>query len=52
MEKSAYCYNARVRGVLASKNCKPAPVINCELLDREVENLFLSRYGSGQLMNR
>ncbi|MFF8728898.1 recombinase family protein [Streptomyces sp. NPDC015171] len=52
MQKSAYCCNARLRGVPASKDCKPAPVITCERLDQEVTDWFLSRYGSGQLMKR
>ncbi|WP_405686430.1 recombinase family protein [Streptomyces sp. NBC_01387] len=50
--RSGYCCNARLRGILSSQHCKPAPVISCSLLDSAVSEWFLAKYGNGQLMRR
>ncbi|MER6011041.1 recombinase family protein [Streptomyces bluensis] len=47
-----YGCTARVRGILSSAHCKPAPGMQIHLLDKEAKEWFLGRYGSGQLMKR
>ncbi|WP_255952210.1 recombinase family protein [Streptomyces odontomachi] len=49
---SAYGCTARVRGIPSSKDCKPGPVMSVLELNKRVEEWFLVRYGSGQLMRR
>ncbi|MFC8079851.1 recombinase family protein [Streptomyces sp. NPDC057307] len=40
----------RVRGMKGSEECKPAPTIKKIIAEAEVENWFLSEYGSAQVM--
>ncbi|MFF7636528.1 recombinase family protein [Kitasatospora sp. NPDC008050] len=48
----AYGCTARVRGIPASANCKPAPSMTISLLDKKVEAWFLGRYGAMQEMKK
>lgn len=47
-----YGCTARVRGVITSQKCKPAPTMKRHLLDAKVTEWFLSEYGGGQVMKR
>ncbi len=48
----AYGCNARVRGIRASAGCKPAPTMTITVLDGLVNEWFVKRYGSGELMRQ
>ncbi|MFI6288505.1 recombinase family protein [Streptomyces sp. NPDC051018] len=43
---------ARVRGIVVSQHCKPAPSMYMELMDAEVETWFLARHGSAMELKR
>ena len=51
-DSSAYGCTARVRGILASADCKPAPAIGVAALDAQVGEWFLARYGAGDVMRK
>ena len=48
----AYGCTARVRGIRASAECKPAPTIGVTALDAQVGEWFLARYGAGEVMRK
>ncbi|MFC1439786.1 recombinase family protein [Streptacidiphilus sp. N1-10] len=48
----AYGCTARVRGIITSQACKPAPSIKISILDGEVETWFLGTYGTHEVMER
>ncbi|MFD7131281.1 recombinase family protein [Streptomyces sp. NPDC059894] len=50
--QKGYGCTARVRGIVTSKHCKPAPTMKIQRLDAEVEKWFLAEYGSGQVMKK
>jgi site-specific DNA recombinase len=47
-----YGCNARVRGIRASADCKPAPVMSVTALDALTGEWFLGRYGAGEVMRK
>jgi site-specific DNA recombinase len=47
-----YECDARIRGVPGTEHCKPAPVISLAVLDSEVSEWFVSRYGTGEVMRK
>ncbi|WP_328829538.1 recombinase family protein [Streptomyces sp. NBC_00252] len=47
-----YGCTARVRGIISSKDCKPAPTMKIRRLDARVTNWFLEEYGDGQVMKK
>ena len=51
-DSNAYGCTARVRGIPASAGCKPAPAIGVTMLDAQVGEWFLARYGAGDVMRR
>jgi site-specific DNA recombinase len=50
--KQGYGCIARVRGILASADCKPAPSMGITVLDALVSEWFLARYGTGEVMRK
>ena len=48
----AYGCTGRVRGLLSSAGCKPAPTIGAAVLDGQVSEWFLARYGPGEVMRK
>ncbi|WP_260335518.1 MULTISPECIES: recombinase family protein [Streptomyces] len=50
--QKGYGCTARVRGIITSQHCKPAPTMKMALLDAEVERWFLSEYGKGLVMKK
>lgn len=44
-----YVCNARNKGWLSPKDCRPAPLIRMQLLDAYVEEWFLQRFGDGTI---
>lgn len=46
----AYGCTARVRGIPASADCKPAPAMSTTAMDAVVSEWFLARYGAGEVM--
>lgn len=50
--KHAYGCTARVRGIRASADCKPAPTMAITALDAFAGEWFLSRYGAGEVMRK
>jgi site-specific DNA recombinase len=48
----AYECTARIRGILASADCKPAPAVALAEADALVSGWFLARYGSGEVMRK
>jgi hypothetical protein len=51
-DSSAYGCSARVRGIPASANCRPAPAIGVTMLDAQAGEWFLARYGAGDVMRK
>jgi site-specific DNA recombinase len=47
-----YGCTARVRGILSSAGCKPAPRIGVAMLDAQAGEWFLARYGAGEVMRK
>jgi hypothetical protein len=47
-----YGCTARVRGIVSSADCKPAPTIGVTDLDGQVSDWFLGRYGTGDVMRK
>ncbi|MFJ3757117.1 recombinase family protein [Streptomyces sp. NPDC090080] len=47
-----YGCTARVRGIVTSQSCKPAPTMKIKMLDKEVTDWFLAEYGDGQVMKK
>ncbi len=47
-----YGCTGRVRGIIASQHCKPAPSMNVQDLDAAVTESFLSLYGSVEIMRQ
>ena len=50
--KYGYECTARIRGIIASADCKPAPAMEMEAADTIVSEWFLARYGSGEVMRK
>ncbi len=50
--RHAYGCTARVRGIRASADCKPAPAMAITALDALLSGWFLARYGSGEVMRK
>ena len=50
--RDRYGCTARVRGVRASADCKPAPTIGVAALDAQAGEWFLARYGAAEVMRR
>jgi len=50
--KHAYGCTARVRGIRASADCKPAPAMAITAVDGLVSEWFLARYGAGEVMRK
>ena len=48
----AYECTARIRGIRASAECKPAPAMALTAADALVSEWFLARYGSGEVMRK
>jgi site-specific DNA recombinase len=48
----AYGCTARVRGIRASADCKPAPVMGITGLDAFTGDWFLAEYGAGEVMRK
>ncbi|HEY1703043.1 MAG TPA: recombinase family protein [Trebonia sp.] len=48
----AYGCTARVRGIPASQDCKPAPAMGIVALDALAGEWFLARYGAGEVMRK
>ena len=48
----AYECTARIRGIRASADCKPAPCISMAAADAVVSKWFLARYGAGDVMRK
>ena len=48
----AYECTARIRGIRASAECRPAPAIALAAADALVSEWFLARYGSGEVMRK
>jgi hypothetical protein len=48
----AYGCTGRVRGILSSAGCKPAPSIGVADLDSQAGEWFLARYGAGEVMRK
>jgi site-specific DNA recombinase len=48
----AYGCTARVRGIRASADCKPAPTMAITAVDALVSAWFLARYGAGEVMRK
>jgi site-specific DNA recombinase len=48
----AYECTARIRGIRASAQCRPAPAIALTAADALVSGWFLARYGSGEVMRK
>jgi site-specific DNA recombinase len=48
----AYGCTARVRGIRASAGCKPAPTVAISVVDAQVSEWFLARYGAGEVMRK
>jgi hypothetical protein len=51
-DRYAYECTARIRGIRASADCKPAPAIAITAADALVSEWFLARYGSGEVMRK
>ncbi|WP_107122862.1 recombinase family protein [Streptomyces caeruleatus] len=51
-QHNAYGCDGRVLGVVASKDCSPAPTMSIPKLDKILTAWFLERYGNGQVMKR
>jgi site-specific DNA recombinase len=43
---------ARIRGIVASADCKPAPAVEMEAADKIVSEWFLTRYAAGEVMRK
>jgi site-specific DNA recombinase len=50
--KHGYGCTARVRGIRASADCKPAPTMSITGMDALVSEWFLARYGAGEVMRK
>ena len=50
--RHAYECTARIRGIRASADCKPAPCISMAAADAVVSEWFLARYGAGEVMRK
>jgi site-specific DNA recombinase len=50
--KHGYGCTARVRGIRASADCKPAPTMGIAALDVLASEWFLARYGAGEVMRK
>ncbi len=50
--KYGYECTARIRGIIASADCKPAPAMEMEAADTIVSEWFLARYGPGEVMRK
>jgi hypothetical protein len=50
--KFGYECTARIRGIIASAECKPAPAMEMEAADSLVSEWFLTRYGAGEVMRK
>jgi site-specific DNA recombinase len=50
--RRAYQCTARIRGIRASAQCRPAPAIALTAADALVSGWFLARYGSGEVMRK
>jgi site-specific DNA recombinase len=50
--RHAYECTARIRGIPASAECKPAPCMAMAAADAVVSGWFLSRYGAGEVMRK
>lgn len=48
----AYERTARIRGIRASAQCRPAPAIALTAADALVSGWFLARYGGGEVMRK
>jgi site-specific DNA recombinase len=48
----AYECTARIRGIRASAQCRPAPAMALTAADALVSGWFLARYGSGEVMRK
>ena len=48
----AYECTARIRGIRASAECKPAPAMAIAAADALVSEWFLARYGAGEVMRK
>jgi site-specific DNA recombinase len=48
----AYGCTARIRGIRASADCKPAPRMSMTAMDAVVSAWFLARYGAGEVMRK
>jgi site-specific DNA recombinase len=51
-EASTYGCTGRVRGIIASAQCKPAPSIGVAELDAQVSAWFVKTYGAGEVMKK
>jgi site-specific DNA recombinase len=51
-DRHAYECTARIRGIRASAECKPAPCISMAAADAVVSEWFLARYGAGEVMRK
>ncbi|MFE9117473.1 recombinase family protein [Streptomyces sp. NPDC007172] len=51
-QNDAYGCTARVRGILSSAHCKPAPTMSIPLLNQQVEAWFLAEYGDHQISRK
>jgi DNA invertase Pin-like site-specific DNA recombinase len=47
-----YSCTARVRGIPASADCRPAPTMGMTAMDAVVSTWFLARYGAGEVMRK
>ncbi|MEV5849354.1 recombinase family protein [Streptomyces sp. NPDC051985] len=50
--QKGYGCTARVRGIVASAECKPAPTMKIKLLNQKAAQWFLNEYGDGQVMKK
>jgi site-specific DNA recombinase len=48
----SYGCTARVRGIVASQHCKPAPSMHVSLFNAAVSAWFLERFGAAEVMRR